>query len=80
MPAKTNSAQGVTVEAVDAALPRTFFVMRGHIATAFGLTKEEMAALVRDGTFVAEYPIKGGRARFVRSQVLAVAKRWEGKP
>lgn len=78
MPAKENNTQGVTAAAVEKALPGTFFVMRGHITTAFGLTKEETRALVDDGTFVAKYPVKGGRARFVRSQVLGVAKRWEG--
>lgn len=80
MPAKTTTdTTGVTAAGVDASLPRTFFVMRGHVRDAFGLTKEEMRTLVDDKTFVAKYPVKNGRARFVRSQVLAVARRWEGE-
>ena len=79
MPPKLNNTQGVTAAAVDAALPRTFFVMRGHICAAFGLTSEDMTVLVRDGTFVAKYLRAGGRAKFIRSQVLAVARKWEGQ-
>lgn len=84
---------GITSEAVDAALPRKFFVMRGHVQAAFGLTRKEMdgltvmatqalsktqkRGLAESGKFVAEYPVDG-RARFIRSQVLAVARQWEG--
>lgn len=74
---ETARTGGVDVAAVDAALPRKFFIMRGDVRDAFGLTEEEMTILVAARTFVAEYPIKGGRARFVRSQVVAVARRWE---
>ncbi len=81
----------MSAAAVETALPRGFFVMRGHVMTAFGLTKEEMSALVEQGVFAAEYPFgksyrvrsKAGpktvkaRMRFVRSKVVAVARRWE---
>lgn len=78
MPAKTHSRDGgVTAATVDQRLPKSFFVMRGHVQHAFGFTGEEMTSLVNDGTFVAKYPVVGGRARFVRSQVLAVARKWE---
>ena len=78
MPAKANNSQGLSAHAVDAALPRTFFVKRGHVQEAFGLTDQEMTDRVDDGTFVAKYLKKGAKARFVRSQVLAVAYKWEG--
>lgn len=82
---------GITAAEVDAKMPRTFFVMRGDIQRAFGLTKDDTAVLIDNGTFVAKYPLgdarkerrgkktvtKGPRARFVRSQVLDVARRWE---
>lgn len=73
------SAAGVDAAAVDGRLPRTFFVARGDIQDAFGLTRREISTLVRKGTFVRKYPLgKGTRARFVRKQVLAVARQWEG--
>lgn len=74
---KTNGA--VSVAEIDASLPRRFFVMRGEIARAFGLAREELSVLVRNGVFVAEYPLGRNRrrARFVRTQVLAVARKWE---
>lgn len=65
-----NSTGGVSAADVEAKLPRTFFVMRGHVASAFGLTREEMKVLVNDGTFTKSYPLgKNTRARFVRTQV-----------
>jgi hypothetical protein len=78
MAAKSSSG-AITAADVDAKLPRRFFVMRGDLQSAFGLSKEEIAALINDGTFVAKYPLgkAGKRARFVRSQVLAVARKWE---
>lgn len=69
---------GVTVAEIDAMLPRTFYVTRGSVAQAFGFSKRELRALIAQGVFRAEYPFGSGRrARFVRSQVLKVAKNWE---
>lgn len=77
MPAKLNSGSGNDAAGIAAKLPGGFFIMRGHIRAAFGLSEEEMTTLVEQNIFRAKYPVKGGRARFVRSQVLAVAKKWE---
>jgi len=77
MPAKTASS-GIDIKAVEAALPGTFFVMRGHIKVAFGLSRRELDDLVERKVFVAKYPMGArSRARFLRSQVLAVARTWE---
>lgn len=77
MPAKRTSG-GISAAEVEAKLPRTFFVMRGHVADAFGLTRHEIRTLVEDGIFRAEYPFgKRRRARFVRTQILQVARKWE---
>lgn len=75
----TKAANGGTTAAeVDAKLPRKFFVMRGHIMDAFELTRGDMSALVDGGTFCAEYPFgKRKKARFVRTAVMAVARKWE---
>ena len=82
----------LTAAAVEAALPRSFFVTRGDIQRAFFFSSWELAALIRAGVFVAKYPFGGAphkekrgrrtvvcgeRARFVRSQVVAVAHQWE---
>lgn len=89
MPAN-NTTAGRSASEIDQELPRTFFVRRGHIVKAFGLTQEEMTTLVAAGVFVAEYlptnkrvregreAAKKSRAVFVRSQVLAKAASWEG--
>lgn len=91
MPAKINSA-GISMAEVEARLPRTYFLMRGQIREAFGFARHEMDQLVAQGVFRAEYPfggvrreqrgrrvvLCGARARFVRTQVLAAARRlWE---
>lgn len=77
MPAK-NPTGGVTAADVEARLPKTYFVMRGHVQQAFGLTKEETAMLIASRTFVAEYPFGDGtRARFVRSKLITQARKWE---
>jgi hypothetical protein len=89
MPAKSTTG-GVTVAEIDALLPRGLHVRRGDIKHAFGFNSDRVAILIADGTFVAKYPFgktrpgPGGRpvanrAHFLRSQVLAVAKRWEGE-
>lgn len=58
-------------------IPKKYFLMRGQVQAALGLTKHEFKALVKEGVFVAKYPCGSGtRARFVRSQVMAAAKRW----
>lgn len=79
---QSRQAKNAAVDAVsvDRLLPKTFFVTRGDIATAFGLSKAEMAALVDCGTFAAKYPFgkEHRRARFVRSQVLEIASEWCG--
>ena len=87
MPAKSTTTAGVSLAAIEAALPRGFFVTRGAIARAFAFTKDEMTALIESGVFVAEYPAgktreRHGRkvcrrARFVRTAVLTVARKWE---
>lgn len=78
---------GITAADVEAKLPRTFFVKRGDLMHAFGFTSEEITALIEQKVFKAEYPlgkttkIRGktvsARMRFVRSQCVAVARRWE---
>lgn len=78
MPAKRNTG-GINAADVEAKLPAGYFVMRGHIRAAFGFTEEEIRTLIDQNVFRAEYPFgKATRARFVRSQVLGVARRWEG--
>lgn len=75
----------VTVAGVEAELPKTFFVRRGHVRDAFGLTEEEMTALVGQ-VFKPTYlptnkrgrrKIQKSRAVFVRAQIIAVARGWE---
>ena len=84
MPAKLRTG-AVTVADVEEKLPRTFFVRRGHVRDAFGLTEEEMSALV-PSVFKPTYlptnkrgkrKIKKSRAVFVRVQIVAVARQWE---
>ena len=77
MPAKKNSGGGNNVAEIEKKLRPGFFIMRRDVREAFGLSEEEMTTLVSTKVFRAEYPVKGGRARFVRSKVLAVAKKWE---
>jgi hypothetical protein len=77
MPAKKTTG-GINVADVETRLPKTYFVMRGHVERAFGLTKEEMTLLIGTKTFVPEYPFgPKTRARFVRSKLLAQARKWE---
>lgn len=76
MPAKKTTG-GINVSDVEETLPKTYFVMRGQIASAFGFSREETATLITQGVFVAKYPFGSKtRARFVRGQVLAVARNW----
>jgi len=89
MPANNTSACR-SVSEIDRELPNTFFVRRGHIVRAFGLTQEQMTTLVAAGVFTAQYlptnktarrgrqAVRKSRAVFVRSQVLKVAFNWEG--
>jgi len=91
MPARATKAATTAAE-IDGALPRTFYVKRGDIARAFGFTDEEMTALV-PAVFAPVYLAPNPRpkkrekttnarktyARFVRSAVLGVARRWERK-
>lgn len=83
MPAKSKG--GISVAEVEANLPKSFFVRRGHVRAAFGLTEEEMTALVGD-VFKPRYlptnkrgkrKIKTSRAVFVRAQIITVARAWE---
>lgn len=82
MPAKKTSG-AVTLEDVEKALPPSFFVRRGHVRAAFGLSEEEMTALVPDvfhPTYLSPNKSrrrKKSRALFVRSHVIAVARQWE---
>jgi hypothetical protein len=80
----TPTQPGGSAADIDARLPRRFFVKRGDVQAAFGLTKQQMRDLVNAGVFVAKYPAparpaaKGAaKALFVRSEVLAVARKWE---
>lgn len=73
-----NNTAGIDAATIAERLPKAFFVRRGHVRAAFGLSEEDMTALVLNKTFVAEYPVAGGRACFVRTKVLAVARKWEG--
>jgi hypothetical protein len=84
MPSKKTNG-GISLTEIQAALPRAFFVRRGDVRDAFGLSEEEMTALV-PGTFRPTYlsPNKArgrkkSRALFVRSQVIDVARQWEAK-
>jgi hypothetical protein len=89
MPAKQPNG-GRTAAEVDALLPRTMLVMRGHIKAAFGLSDEDLRAMIPGVFRPAELNLPpnkrnkkakrrlGPRQRFLRSQVLAVARRWEG--
>ena len=61
---------------VEKKLPRTFFVKRGDIMNAFGLSKKEIAALVPE-VFTPAPVTQFKRDRFARTAVLAVAQRWE---
>jgi hypothetical protein len=77
MPAKRTTG-GISAAEVATKLPNTFFVMRGHLEAAFGFSRRELERLIAKGIFVAKYPFgTGARARFVRTQVLAVARDWE---
>jgi len=67
---------GVTAEDVDQKLARGVFVKRGDIMKAFGLTRSDMDALVPE-TFRPADCAKFKRHRFVRSQVMAIARQWE---
>ena len=89
MPKKSTTG-GISAAEIDGLLPRGLHVRRGDLAAAFGLTRERIAILIADGTFVAKYPfgrvraaadgrLVRQRAHFLRSQVLAVAKRWEAE-
>lgn len=78
MPAKKTSG-AIDVADIESKLPRTYFIMRGHITAAFGFTREETGVLIGQGVFAAKYPFGARtRARFLRSQVLEVAKTWSG--
>lgn len=73
---KSKIPAGVTVAEVDSLLPRSYFVKRGDLARAFGLTRAELEALIPE-TFVPSPNPKFKRHRFVRSHILDVARRWE---
>lgn len=76
MPESIRSA-GDGHEDLDTKLPRTVLLTRGEIQVAFGLSRKEMDQLVRSKVFVAKYPLgPRTRARFMRSQVLAVVRTW----
>jgi hypothetical protein len=84
MPANRQSPNPVNYTEIADRLPKSFFVRRGHIRHAFALSEDEMAALVPD-VFKPTYlppnkrrKLKKSYALFVRTQVLAVARRWEG--
>lgn len=82
MPAKSTSGQ-ISVAGVEASLPKGFFVRRGDILKAFNLSDDEMTACVPDPFKPTYLPpnkrrkVKKSRAVFIRTQVMAVARRWE---
>lgn len=84
MPNQTKDG-GVTAAEVDQKLPRGYFVKRGDIVKAFGLSRAEMDALVPEVFKPAPIPktnaprarYQTNRARFVRSQIMAIARQWE---
>lgn len=88
MPKKSTTG-GISAAEIDTLLPRGLHVRRGDLQHAFGLTRARIDILVADGTFVAKYPFGktrregartiANRAHFLRSQVLAVAHRWEAE-
>lgn len=72
----TTGQTGVTAADVDAKLRKGVFVKRGDIVAAFGLTRSDMEALVPE----VFRPVASGRfkrARFLRSQVMDIARTWE---
>ncbi len=88
MPTHPDTTSGITAADVDSKLRAGYFVKRGDIMKAFGLSKSDMDALVPEIFKPAPFPktktaaarYKTNRARFVRSQVMAVAKSWERSP
>lgn len=77
MPAKHGTG-GLDAADIEAALPKRYFITRGAIQQAFGFSKQETAALIAKGIFVAKYPLgrERRRARFVRQQIIEVARAW----
>lgn len=74
MPAR-NTKAAIDIETAKSLLPQTYYIMRGHIQAAFGLSRREIDALVCTRVFVAKYPFgKKRRARFERSQVIAAMR------
>jgi hypothetical protein len=72
---------GATAAEIEARLPKTYFVRRGDIVSAFGLSREDFAALVPSVFKPAPLPApKAGKKqydRFVRAQVLEAARAME---
>lgn len=48
MPAKNQASGAVSADEIAARLPKSFFVRRGHIRAAFGLSREDMGTVQRD--------------------------------
>lgn len=76
---QTTTTGGRSAAEIEAALPGKFYVKRGDIMRAFGLTRGDMEALVPD-TFRPDPNPRFHRNRFHRSQVMEVARAWERKP
>lgn len=80
-----NAAAGFSAAEIDQRLRRGYFVKRGDIMAAFGLTRDDMDALVPEVFHPAPLPatktaggkVKRPRHRFVRSQVMEIARQWE---
>lgn len=78
-----NANGGISAAEIEAKLPKSLLVRRGHVRAAFGFSEEEMATLV-PAVFKPVYlpPNKRrghvrSRAFFHRSQVIAAAREME---
>ena len=76
MPTENNTTAGRTASEIEQKLTRGYFVKRGDIMKAFGLSKSDMPALI-PSVFVPVPNPRFKHKRFVRSQVMEVARRWE---
>lgn len=66
---------GIDLAEVERLLPATYYVKRGDLQRAFGFSRHDLDALI-PGTFLPAPVTAFKRHRFVRSQVIAVARSW----
>ena len=72
----TTNDSGINSAEIEQKLRKGYFVKRGDVMKAFGLSRTDMEALV-PAVFIPAPGAVFKRARFVRSQVMAVARSWE---